>query len=129
MTTKSINHLQGEIEKLVRAHLTAQKAAATAAVERAFASATASKPKASAPASSRAWGRRRPPTEVAGIAERLYKAVVAHPGETMAVIAADVGESALALSRPMHVLKNASRVRSAGQRQMTRYFPMSSKSA
>lgn len=135
MTTKSINHLQGEIEKLVRAHLAAQKAAATAAVERAFASASARarapkpKPKPSAQSSSQGCGRRRPPTEVAGIAERLYKAVVAHPGETMAVIAADVGESALALSRPMHVLKNASRVRSAGQRQMTRYFPMSSKSA
>jgi acyl-CoA reductase-like NAD-dependent aldehyde dehydrogenase len=128
MTTKSIEQLQSEIEKLVRAHLAAQKAAASAAIERAFAVATTSKPKASTP-SPRAWGRRRPPTEVAGIAERLYDAVRAHPGETMAVIAAEVGESALALSRPMHHLKNAGRVRSAGQRHLTRYFPMSSKSA
>jgi hypothetical protein len=127
MATKSIEQLQNEIEKLVRAHLTAQKVAATAAVERAFASATMPRPKATAPASKRAWGRRRPPTEVAGIAERLYAAVVAHPGETMAVIAADVGETALALSRPMHHLKNAGRVRSVGQRHLTRYFPMSSK--
>ena len=129
MTTTSIEQLQIEIEKLVRAHLTAQKAAAAAAVERAFASATMPRRKTAAPLSKRAWGRRRPPTEVAGIAERLYAAVLAHPGETMAVIAADVGETALALSRPMHHLKSAGRVRSVGKRHLTRYFPMSSKSA
>jgi hypothetical protein len=127
MKTKSIHQLQSEIEKLVRTHLTTQKAAATAAVERAFASAT-SMPRMKTPSpSKRAWGRRRPPTEVAGIAERLYKAVVAHPGETMAVIAADVGETALALSRPMLHLKSAGRVRSAGQRHLTRFFPMPSR--
>ena len=131
MTTKSIEQLQSEIEKLVRAHLAAQKAAATAAVERAFAFAVTSTPRVQtpSPSSTQGWGRRRPPTEVAGIAERLFKAVVAHPGETMAVIAADVGDTALALSRPMHHLKTAGRVRSAGQRHLTRYFPMSSKSS
>lgn len=41
MTTITIEQLQAEIEKLVRAHLVAQRAAATAAVERAFDAATA----------------------------------------------------------------------------------------
>ena len=129
MNTKSIEQLQSEIEKLVRAHVAAQRVAAVSAVERAFASATVSKPTASAHPSKRAWGRRRPPTEVAGIAERLYEAVRKNPGETMTVIAVEVGETALALSRPMRHLKVAGRVRSAGQRSLTRYFPMSSKSA
>ncbi len=128
MTKKTIEQLQNEIEKLVRAHLVAQKLATTAAIERAFASATASGPKAPASSSSRAWGRRRAPTEVAGIAERLYEAVRANPGETMTVIAAEVGETALALSRPMHHLKRKGRVRSAGQRSLTRYFPMTTRS-
>ena len=130
MTTKSIEQLQSEIERLVRAHVAAQRASATAAVERGFSSAAAPVPKAKAISPSPlSWGRRRPPAEVAGIAERLYEAVRVHPGETMKVISADVGESALALSRPMQHLKLAGRVRSAGQRSLTRYFPMSSKSA
>ena len=127
MTTKTIEQLQNEIEKLVRAHLATQRLATTAAVERAFASATASRAKAPAP-SSRGVSRRRPPTEVAEIAERLFAAVRANPGETMTVIAAEVGETALALSRPMHNLKLSGRVRSAGQRSLTRYFPMTTRS-
>jgi hypothetical protein len=128
MTTKNLEHLHHEIEKLIRGHLAAERIAAAAAVERAFAAATSAKPKPVA-APSRAWGRRRPPAEVAGLAERLFDAVCANPGETMTVIAAQVGETALALNRPMHHLKSAGRVRSAGQRHLTRYFPMSSKSA
>ena len=131
MTTKSIEQLQNEIEKLVRAYVTAQKVAATAAVERAFGAATSAPAKMKGPTkSTKAWGRRRPPSEVAGLAEKLYEAVRANPGETMAVIAPQVGESALALNRPMLHLKSSGRVRSVGQRHLTRYFPMtSSKSA
>lgn len=130
MTTKTIEQLQVEIEKLVRAYLATQREAATAAVARAFGAATSVPTRTRAPQNARAWGRRRPPKEVAGLAERLYEAVRANPGETMSVIAPVVGESALALNRPMQHLKRAGRVRSAGQRHLTRYFPMtSSKSA
>lgn len=124
MTTNYTEKLEAEIEQVVRKHLAAYQAAVSAAVERAFASATplvrSSGPKR------RAAGGRRAPTEVAALAERLYEAVCAHPGETMAVIAPQVGESAQALNRPMTHLKRAGRVRSAGQRHMTRYFPLSS---
>jgi acyl-CoA reductase-like NAD-dependent aldehyde dehydrogenase len=127
MTTKTIEHLQNQIEQLVREHLVGQRAAATAAVERAFAAAAAP---VGARAVRRTQGRRRPPTEVAGLAEQLYAAVRANPGELMTVIAAQVGQPAQALNRPMLHLKRSGRVRSAGQRSFTRYFPMtSSKSA
>jgi len=61
---------------------------------------------------------------VLALADRLYEAVRAQPGETIAVIAAHVGETPGALHRPMLHLRTAGRVRSAGQRHGTRYFPM-----
>jgi hypothetical protein len=127
MTTKSIEQLQSQIEQLVREHLVAHRSAATAAVERAFASvmaATSARASSNARASSRSRGRRRPPAEVAGLTEELYAAVRANPGEVMSVIAASVGKTSLALNRPMQHLKRAGRVRSAGERRFTRYFPM-----
>jgi len=120
--TNSLVNLQEQIERLVREHLAAQRRAATAAVERAFASAAAP---GRAPASRSRSGRRRVSTEVSGLAQRLYEAVRAHPGETIAVIAAEVGEPPRALHLPMVHLKREGRVRSAGQRRLTRYFPMS----
>lgn len=124
MTTKTIDTLENEIEQVVRKHLAAYQSAATAAVERACGSATS--PRRAAGTKRRATGHRRPPSEVAALADRLYEAVCAHPGEKMSVIAPHVGESAQALNRPMTQLKRGRRVRSAGQRHMTRYFPMSS---
>ena len=44
--------------------------------------------------------------------------------ETMLVLSEDVGATARQLERPMTQLKQAGRLRSAGQRQFTRYFPM-----
>jgi hypothetical protein len=126
MTTRTTEQLQSEIEKLVRVHLAAQRAAAAAAVERAFAAVAT--PRAARAPRTQTWGRRRPPTEVAGLAEKVFDAVRAHPGETMTVIAPHVGESARALIRPMHHLKQAGRVKSVGQRHLTRYFPMTPRS-
>ena len=119
-TTNATQELQVQIERLVREHLAAQRRAATAAVERAFAAAVPVR----APAARARSGRRRAATEVLALAERLYEAVRTQPGETIAVIAAQVGETPGALHRPMVHLKNAGRVRSAGQRHGTRYFPM-----
>jgi len=126
MSTNTIDKLNAQIEHLVREYIAAQRASVAAVVERAFAASSApSKAKSAAP-SSRVWGRRRPPTEVAELAERLFSAVRAHPGETMSVIASDVGEPARMLNRPMMHLKRTLRVRSAGQRSNTRYYPMAS---
>ncbi|MHB8876919.1 MAG: winged helix-turn-helix domain-containing protein [Myxococcaceae bacterium] len=120
MTTKIPETLDAKIEQLVREHLAMQQAAARAAVERAFA---ASMP-ARAASRRRATYTRRASSTMAELAEHLFEAVQACPGETMTVIAARVGKEARALHRPMTHLKDAGRVRSAGERNYTRYFPM-----
>lgn len=129
MTTKTIEDLQNQIERLVCEHLAAQQRAATAAVERAFASVATPAAAARTRPPRMRTGRRRAPAEVSELAERLCEAVRANPGETMTVIASKVGETPRALNRPMSHLKRAGRVRSAGQRHLTRYFPMTASSA
>lgn len=42
----------------------------------------------------------------------------------MSVLAAELGVNARELNRPVGKLKLAGRVRSVGQRQQTRYFPV-----
>src|SRR5690349_7150591 len=107
MTTKTRHILENEIEALVRQHIAAQRDEAIAALERAFAASTkAPLPRASravqvAPRRTRRVGKRRPSTEVAVLSERLFEAVCAHPGEKMAIIAAEVGRTARELNRPM----------------------------
>ena len=119
MTPKIPETLDAKIEQLVREHMVAQQVAAKAAIERAFAM-------SAEPAATRRCRTfvRRSPTKVAELAEQLFEAVEACPGETMTVIAARVGEKPRALQRPMTHLKGAGRVRSAGERNFTRYFPM-----
>lgn len=121
MTTKSLEALQGQIERLLGEHLDEQRRAAMAAVERAFACAAMPK---KAPAVRSTSGRRRARSEMSALTDQLYAAVRAKPGETITVIAAELGETAKTLQRPMAHLKRAGRVRSAGQRHLTRYFPM-----
>ena len=115
--------LSDQIEQLVREHIESTRRAAAEAVERAFASSSAA-PRANAARSQRrAPSRRRGPDEIAALGERLYAAVVAEPGETMAVLAPAVGETPRDLHRPMAMLKRAGRVRSVGERHQTRYYP------
>ena len=119
MTPKIPETLEAKIERLVREHLVGQQVAARAAIERAF---------ALVPAVPRTTSRRRVTyrrrEEVAELAERLFEAVRSLPGETMTVIAARVGEAPRVLHRPMMHLRDAGRVRCAGERNFTRYFPM-----
>jgi len=119
MTTKIPETLETKIERLVREHLAGQQLAARAAVERAFSLAA---PALRTTSRRRVTYRRR--EEVAELAERLFEAVRSLPGETMTVIAARVGEAPRVLHRPMMHLKGAGRVRRAGERNFTRYFPM-----
>lgn len=120
MTTKPKAELEQKIERLVREHLEAQRKSVAAAVERAFASSLLPMK----PVAARVSGVRRAPTEMASLAEQLYAAVRENPGETMTVIASQLGKEPRALNRPMFLLKRAGKVRSAGLHQHTRYFPM-----
>jgi hypothetical protein len=130
--TTSTESLERKIEsveeRLVREHLTLVEAAASAAVREGVRRATR-------PASSRArdgeraaqrrsTSGRRPREVVAELEEQLYQAVLAHPGEVMAVLARKVGSTPRALNRPATLLRRRGQVRSVGQRQYTRYFPM-----
>ena len=124
MTTMSIEQLENQIERLVREHVAACHKAAATAVDRAFRSAnTRTKTRRSA-STTTTTSLRRPPAEIAALGERLYEAVCANPGEGMKVLMADVGGTAREWHRPMALLKRAGRVRSVGQRRLTRYFPM-----
>jgi len=130
MTT---NHdLAEQIEQLVRNHIETTRRAAAAAVDRAFSATPPTeqsvthtvrqKPRAKA-------APRRAVEEVLALAERFYTALCRNPGETMATLAAKVGASPRALHVAVARLKRAGRVRSVGQRQFTRYFPMTTTSA
>lgn len=124
MTTTSIEQLEREIEGLVRAHVEACHRAARAAVERAFGASSARAKTLGKGASSGASGARRASDEIAALGDRLFRAICEHPGETMTVLAPHVGAKPRELHRPMTVLKRAGRIRSAGQKHQTRYFPM-----
>jgi hypothetical protein len=127
MAHTSIQDLENEIERLVRQYMDACEIAAAAAVQRAFAGARASRPavaKGSPRAKTRATAKRRSSEELAALGEQLYSAVCSKPGETMSVLATEIGASARELHKPMALLKSEGKVRSAGQRNHTRYFPM-----
>lgn len=119
--------IQSAVEQLVREHMAALETAASAAVREGFRRATrpTSKQRADGRAARRrSPSRRRSREEVAELEERLYEAICAHPGETMAVLATAVGATARELNRPATVLRREGRVHSVGQRHATRYFPM-----
>lgn len=125
VTTKSLEQkIETAVEQLVREHLAACEAAAAAAVRAGFKRASRSPSKPSRCTSARAPSPRRSRAEMADLEERLYEAIRRHPGETMAVISPAVGATPRALNRPATTLRRAGRVRSVGQRQYTRYFPM-----
>ena len=124
-TTRSLEQkIESAVEQLVREHLAACEAAAEVAVRAAFERASKAPSKSPQRRSARAPAPRRSPEEMAAIGERLYEAIRRHPGETMAVIAPAVGATPRALNRPATTLRREGRVRSVGQRQYTRYFPM-----
>lgn len=113
--------LSEQIEQLVRKHIESTRQAAVAAVERALS--TAAPQAKSGRAAPRTQRPRRTPAELAALGERLYEAVCAQPGETMAVLAPTLGETSLHLHRSMTALKQANRIRGVGERHQRRYFP------
>jgi hypothetical protein len=124
--TKSNEELAQRIEELVREHVAESRRTAQEAVARAFSS-TAPAPAPKRPRRSRhetSAGKRRTSVEMGAMCERLYRAVCAHPGETMAVLMVDAGASVRELNRPMKQLRASGRIRSVGSRNRTRYFPM-----
>lgn len=133
MTNTTIHQELGQrIERLVQEHVAAIHQMAREALDRAFVntarSRVAERRVRERPVSS-SKRKRRAPAEVSALGERLYRVVCAHPGEGIAVLARELGVSALELHRPMTLLRQEGRVRSVGQRHNTRYFPRAGASA
>jgi hypothetical protein len=126
------------LEQMLAEHAAACRAAVSAAVERAFPTNAFSMPKPTR--RSQRPGKRTPkagtatrlakplarrtPVEMTAVAERLYQTVCSKPGESKAVLAAELQMSAQELDRPMAHLRRAGKVRSVGERHLMRYFPL-----
>lgn len=127
-STESLERkIESAVERLVREHLSEIEEVASAAVREGFR--RARKP-ASSPRREGERAHRRSPSvrrsreAVAKLEELLYEAVCAQPGETMMVLAQALGSTPRALNRPAELLRAQGRMRSVGQRQFTRYFPL-----
>jgi acyl-CoA reductase-like NAD-dependent aldehyde dehydrogenase len=126
--TNTTAELETRIEQMVAEHVAAVRKAAQAAVERAFAGASAAPSVApSRPHAARAAGKRRTGPELLALGERFFEALSRKPGETMAVLSAEVGASPVELQRAVARLREANRVRTIGERSQMRYFPLSAK--
>lgn len=128
MTTTHVEELGRRIEQVIREHLAASERAAASAMVRAFRTGSREARSGKVAPEQGDGPRRRPSAEIAALGERLYQAVCAKPGETMAVLAGEVRASARQLNRPMTQLRRLGRVRSVGQRHLTRYFPLPARS-
>lgn len=126
--TTSHREFEERIEQLVREHIVQLQRSAREALERAFASTEPSPTRKAASArtavrAAAGASKRRAPAEVSAVGERLYQAVCAHPGESMATLAKELEMAPRELQRPMALLREAGRVRCVGQRHLMRYFP------
>ena len=126
MKTTDIERLEQQIEHLIREHLAECARRAMLAVERGFAA--AKRPAARrVVGAQRTAGQRRSAEELDALAERLAAAVSAKPGTTMVVLASEVRATVRDLERPAKRLKKEGRIRTVGERNATRYFPLPAK--
>jgi hypothetical protein len=124
----SSEELAQAIESLVAEYVEGGRRAAMQAVEVAFARARVGGGRPTTRPVERSRGsepapRRRTQAELEALTERLFAAVRAAPGESMARFAEELGLPSAELQRPMSRLRDAGRVRSVGERHLTRYFP------
>ena len=127
-TASTPEQLANAIESLVASYINEVRQAVQHAVERSL-----SRPMAAGRRSKKgnddgspapeSTSKRRTAAQLEQTCEQLCALVRARPGESIAVLAEEMGESAMTLQRPMAKLRTEGRVRSVGERHMTRYFP------
>jgi len=123
--------LADAIESLVASYMDEVRLAAQRAVERSLARGAVSRSPSKAPSKGSEARRsapssrtaRRSRTELDEACEQLCKLVRARPGESMITLAGEMGMPMSTLQRPMAKLRADGRVRSVGERHLTRYFP------
>lgn len=128
-TPNSTLELGDAIESLVASYIESVRDAAEQAVARGLVSREASKRRPSpATHTTSATSRsttppRRTATELEDVCDALSERVRAQPGASMVELAEQMGADAGSLGRPMAKLRAAGRVRTVGQRHLTRYYP------
>lgn len=122
--------LETQISEALSAYLVAGERIARAAVERALGSGDrmATAVPAKNRRSNRAVYSRRSSEEIARLCDELCTAVSTRPGESMATLGAQLGEPPSRLTTVVARLKQQGRIRTAGSRQFTRYFPATASS-
>lgn len=65
--------------------------------------------------------------EIAELGDCLYRQIDAAPGQSMSFYAKELGVTSPQLAVPARRLKKTARVRTVGQRNETKYFPMGPK--
>lgn len=122
MNPKTPEQLAQSIEELVTSFIVETRRVAAEAVERSLSPTSPKRapPRAHGP---RPTSKRRSAEALSKLCADLYARVCAQPGASMSVFADGMGLSVRELHRPMSKLKDDGRVRSVGERNMTRYFP------
>ncbi len=127
-TPNSTMELADAIESLVAAYVESVRDCAQQAVERAVGKPVAPTRRSTpaerpTPVMSRASSARRTASELAEVSDALCERVRVQPGASMVELAEQMGADTRSLQRPMAKLRAAGRVRSVGQRHLTRYYP------
>lgn len=135
MTTNDIATLQASVEALIRQQVAAYEAQLRETLGRRLAPAGGTSPRPKGARSTASPKRRTPPAprrapeELEALAERFFGAVEAAPGETMVTLAAGLGLRAQELERSVLRLERAGRVKTVGERDRTRYYPLTPRPA
>ena len=74
-------------------------------------------------AAPRTFAPRRSTDQISELAERFLEVVQADPGQTMSVLAPKLDLPPMRLQVPVAYLKKAGKLKTAGQRNLKRYFP------
>ena len=117
--------LAGAIESLIGSYMAGVREAAEQAVDRALVHSAGGRARRGGKKASSlrpASASRRTATELAGVCDALCEVVRAHPGASMVALSEKMGAEARTLQRPMARLRSTGRVRSVGQRHLTRYY-------
>jgi hypothetical protein len=116
--------LEKQISEALAAYYASGAETARAALERAIGgSAPTDRSGAKKQRRHRAGYSRRSGEELARLCDALCAAVAARPGESLATLAAQLGEKSSRLATVVKRVKEQGRIRTAGSRQFTRYFP------
>ncbi len=134
MTAIDITTLEASIEALIQQQVAAYEARLREALGRRLAPRRAASQRQKtglSTASSRrqAAAPRRSAEELRALGDAFFSAVAASPGETMTTLAAGLGLRTKDLERPVLRLKREERVKTVGERNHTRYYPMTARSA